>query len=69
MTECIKGLNQIVRKYKTCIENNLEFRLSDRDLNILKKSIYYLSLVDSLVKQHNKEVREKSTESGDNDNE
>ena len=64
MTECIKGLNQIVRKYKTCIENNLEFRLSDRDLNILKKSIYYLSLVDSLVKQHNKEVHEKSTESG-----
>ena len=56
MTECVKGLNQIVRKYKTCIENNLEFRLSDRDLNILKKSIYFLSLIDSLVKQHNKEV-------------
>ena len=64
MTECVKGLNQIVRKYKTCIENNLEFRLSDRDLNILKKSIYYLSLVDSLVKQHNKEVQEKSLNSG-----
>ena len=64
MTECVKGLNQIVRKYKTCIENNLEFRLSDRDLNILKKSIYYLSLIDSLVKQHNKEVQEKSLNSG-----
>ena len=69
MTECIKGLNQIVRKYKTCIENNLEFRLSDRDLNILKKSIYYLSLVDSLVKQHNKEFHEKSIESGSDENE
>ena len=64
MTECIKGLNQIVRKYKTCIENNLEFRLSDRDLNILKKSIYFLSLIDSLVKQHNKEVQEKALKSG-----
>ena len=69
MTECIKGLKQIVRKYKTCIDNKLEFRLSDRDLNILKKSIYFLSLIDSLVEQHNKEVHEKSTESGDNDNE
>ena len=64
MTECINGLKQIVRKYKTCVENKLEFRLSDRDLNILKKSIYYLSLVDSLVKQHNKEVHEKTTELG-----
>ena len=69
MTECIKGLKQIVRKYKTCIENNLDFRLSDRDLNILKKSIYFLSLVDSLVKQHNKEVHEKSIESGSDENE
>lgn len=68
MTECIKGLNQIVRKYKTCIENNLEFRLSDRDLNILKKSIYFLSLIDSLVKQHNKEVQEKSLNSGSDEN-
>ena len=64
MNECIKGLKQLVRKYKTCIDNKLEFRLSDRDLNILKKSIYFLSLIDSLVKQHNKEVHEKSTESG-----
>ena len=69
MTECIKGLKQLVRKYKTCIDNKLEFRLSDKDLNALKKSIYFLSLIDSLVKQHNKEVHEKSTESGDNDNE
>lgn len=68
MTECIKGLKQIVRKYKTCVENNLDFRLSDRDLNILKKSMYFLSLVDSLVKQHNKEVHEKTTESGSDEN-
>ena len=64
MTECVKGLKQLVRKYKTCIDNKLEFRLSDRDLNILKKSIYFLSLIDSLVKQHNKEVQEKSFNSG-----
>ncbi len=59
MIECITGLKQIARKYKTCIENNLDFRLSDRDLAILKKSIYYLSLIDSLVKQWNKEKQEK----------
>ena len=64
MNECIKGLKQLVRKYKTCIDNKLEFRLSDKDLNSLKKSIYYLSLIDSLVKQHNKEVQEKSLNSG-----
>ena len=59
MLECITGLKQIVRKYKTCIENNLDFRLSDRDLDILKKSIYYLSLIDTLVKQWNKEKQDK----------
>jgi hypothetical protein len=59
MYECITGLKQIARKYKTCIENNLDFRLSDRDLGILKKSIYYLSLIDSLVKEWNKEKQEK----------
>ena len=63
MKKCITGLKQIVRKYKTCIENKLEFRLSDRDLEILKKSIYYLSLIDSLVEQHNKEIKDKSLES------
>ena len=64
MKQCIKGLNQIVRKYKTCLENNLQFRLSDRDLEMLKKSVYYLSLIDSLVTQHNKEVQEKALNSG-----
>lgn len=63
MKKCITGLKQIVRKYKTCIENSLEFRLSDRDLEILKKSVYYLSLIDSLVEQHNKEIKDKSLES------
>ena len=57
MNECITGLKQITRKYKTCIENSLDFRLSDRDLDILKKSIYYLSMIDALVKQHNKEQK------------
>ena len=60
MNECITGLKQITRKYKTCIQNDLEFRLSDRDLAILKKSIYYLSMIDALVKQWNKEKHEKS---------
>lgn len=60
MNECIKGLKQITRKYKTCVENNLDFRLSNRDLEVLKKSIYYLSLIDALVKQWNKEKHEKS---------
>ena len=69
MNECIKGLKQITRKYKTCIENDLVFRLSDRDLNIIKKSIYYLSLIDTLVKQWNKEKHEKSAESGSDKNE
>ena len=64
MTECITGLKQIVRKYKTCVENNLEFRLSDRDLAILKKSIYYLQMIDTLVKQWNKEKQENSVKSG-----
>lgn len=64
MNECIKGLKQLVRKYKTCIDNNLEFRLSDKDLNALKKSIYYLSMIEALVKQWNKEKHEKNVESG-----
>lgn len=64
MNECIKGLKQLVRKYKTCIDNHLEFRLSDKDLNALKKSIYYLSMIEALVKQWNKEKQEKSVESG-----
>lgn len=64
MNECITGLKQIARKYKTCVQNNLDFRLSDRDLAILKKSIYYLSMIDALVKQWNKEKHEKNIESG-----
>lgn len=68
MNECIKGLKQLVRKYKTCIDNNLEFRLSDKDLNALKKSIYYLSMIEALVKQWNKEKHEKSIDSGSVEN-
>ena len=68
MNECIKGLKQLVRKYKTCIDNHLEFRLSDKDLNALKKSIYYLSMIEALVKQWNKEKQEKSVESGSDNN-
>jgi hypothetical protein len=68
MNECIKGLKQLVRKYKTCIDNKLEFRLSDKDLNALKKSIYYLSMIEALVKQWNKEKHEKSVESGSDEN-
>lgn len=64
MNECIKGLKQLVRKYKTCIDNHLEFRLSDKDLNALKKSIYYLSMIEALVREWNKEKHEKSVESG-----
>lgn len=69
MNECIKGLKQLVRKYKTCIDNKLEFRLSDKDLNALKKSIYYLSMIEALVKQWNKEKHEKSIDSGSVENE
>lgn len=69
MNECIKGLKQLVRKYKTCIDNKLEFRLSDKDLNSLKKSIYYLSMIEALVKQWNKEKHEKSIDSGSVENE
>ena len=60
MRECITGLKQIVRKYKESLEHNLNFRLNDRDLNVLKKSEYYLSMIDALVKQWNKEKHEKS---------
>ena len=63
MHECMIGLRQITRKYKTCIEHNLDFRLSDNDLNILKKSIYYLSLIDALVKTWNKEKHEEQKKS------
>ena len=69
MNECIKGLKQLVRKYKTCIDNKLEFRLSDKDLNALKKSIYYLSIIEALVKQWNKEKHEKSIDSGSDNSE
>ena len=68
MNECIKGLKQLVRKYKTCIDNHLEFRLSDKDLNALKKSIYYLSMIEALVREWNKEKQEKSVESGSDNN-
>lgn len=49
MKSVIKGLKDIIKKYKTCLDNNLPFRFSDRDLDIIKKSIIYLTLIDDLA--------------------
>ena len=57
MQEVIKNLRQITRRYKTCYENNLDFELSDRDIFYIKRATYFLALIDSLVKKHNKEKK------------
>ena len=52
MSDVIKNLKSIVRKYKTSLDNNISFRFSDNDLETLRKAIRYLELVNGLAETY-----------------
>lgn len=52
MSDVIKNLKSIVRKYKTALDNNISFRFSDNDLETLRKAIRYLELVNGLAETY-----------------
>ena len=58
MSEVIKQLKSIIRKYKTSLELNSTFRFSNDDLESIRKAIRYLELVDSLAKQYKRSDKE-----------
>ena len=52
MSDVIKNLKSIVRKYKTSLDMNTAFRFSDNDLETLRKAIKYLELVNGLAETY-----------------
>lgn len=52
MSDVIKNLKSIVRKYKTSLDMNTAFRFSDKDLDTLRKAIKYLELVNGLAETY-----------------
>lgn len=55
MIEVIKDLKSIIRRYKTYLElGKSDYRLNDKELETLKKTIRYLELIFELSKQYNK---------------
>lgn len=52
MSDVIKNLKSIVRKYKTSLDINTPFRFSDKDLETLRKAIKYLELVNGLAETY-----------------
>ena len=55
MEDVIKSLKQIVRRYVTCMENNIDYTFKRDELEAIKKAIRYLDLVNSLSKEYRKD--------------
>lgn len=52
MTDVIKDLKTIVKKYKESLELKRPFRFSDNDLESLRKAIRYLELINTLSTEY-----------------
>lgn len=55
MEEVIKNMRSIIRRYATCMENNIEYQFKREELETIKKAIKYLDLIDELSKSYRKD--------------
>ena len=58
MEEVIKNMRSIIRRYATCMENNIEYQFKREELETIKKAIKYLDLIDELSKSYRKDKKE-----------
>lgn len=58
MEEVIKNMRSIIRRYVTCMENNIEYTFRREELETIKKAIKYLDLIDELSKSYRKDKEE-----------
>lgn len=58
MEEVIKNMKSIIRRYATCMENNIEYTFRREELETIKKAIKYLDLIDQLSKDYRKDKKE-----------
>ena len=58
MEEVIKNMRSIIRRYATCMENNIEYTFRREELETIKKAIKYLDLIDQLSKDYRKDKKE-----------
>ena len=55
MEEVIKNMRSIIRRYATCVENNIEYVFKREELETIKKAIKYLDLIEQLSKDYRKD--------------
>lgn len=55
MEEVIKNMRSIIRRYVTCMQNNIEYVFKREELETIKKAIKYLDLIDQLSKDYRKD--------------
>lgn len=55
MEEVIKNMRSIIRRYATCMQNNIEYVFKREELETIKKAIKYLDLIDQLSKDYRKD--------------
>lgn len=58
MEEVIKNMKSIIRRYATCMQNNIEYTFRREELETIKKAIKYLDLIDELSKSYRKDKEE-----------
>ena len=58
MEEVIKNMRSIIRRYATCMQNNIEYQFKREELETIKKAIKYLDLIDELSKSYRKDKKE-----------
>ena len=58
MEEVIKSMKSIIRRYATCMQNNIEYTFRREELETIKKAIKYLDLIYELSKSYRKDKQE-----------
>ena len=58
MEEVIKNMRSIIRRYATCMQNNIKYTFRREELETIKKAIKYLDLIDELSKSYRKDKEE-----------
>lgn len=58
MEEVIKNMRSIIRRYATCMQNNIKYVFKREELETIKKAIKYLDLIDELSKSYRKDKKE-----------
>lgn len=58
MEEVIKNMRSIIKRYATCMQNNIEYTFRREELETIKKAIKYLDLIDELSKSYRKDKKE-----------